>query len=227
MRIALNLRLVAGLAVIATPFTASADDFAPPPWRGEPLSAVAEWEFLTPPQNWFFIPPDAMSTTPGTGGELFNEGFATHAEVDLASNWMWTPADGDGGITPATGVFVAGIAFKMANWIDLEPIKYLRAQITWSGQIPPQIFALTGYEEAQPLPIPFPGSPAGDPVTIDGNHFYYDWIILPNPDWEVLEIDVHEGTVLDEIIIDTWSVPAPGALAIFGVALAGISNRKR
>jgi len=51
-------------------------------------------------------------------------------------------------------------------------------------------------------------------------HEYQDWIIQPNPSWELIVINVPQGCVLDEVVVDTVSLPTPGAIAL--LALGGM-----
>ncbi len=208
-------------AVIGIAGTAAlADDFAPPAYRGGSLSVMAEWEFMTPPTDWYFIAPDTFSAV-GPSGALF-DGFPTHAEVDLPSNWMWHPGDGDGAITPAPGLpGGASIAFKMQNWEDILWTKMLRLQVTWSGQVAPTTIGLDGWIGTALYFGQLDGS-----AVVDGNHYYEDWVIHPNPWWEVLVLQVPQGTSIDEVIIDTISIPSPGG-AILGVLGAAMMFRRR
>ena len=45
---------IAVLAMLAVTAPAVADDFAPPAFRGSPLSVEMEWEWASPPANWLF-----------------------------------------------------------------------------------------------------------------------------------------------------------------------------
>ena len=217
---------LAGLALISLPCLAAADDIEPPWWRGAPLTVSAAWEFPVPPQDWLAIAPDAVSSVGSDEmPSLFFDGFETHAQVDHASNWTWVSADGDGGITPDTGVPSAVVAFHVANWVDDMLAKVLRAQITWTGQDPPEVFALTGFKAADSIH----GFILDGPTLVDDTHLVIDWMIFGwNPDWELLEISVPQGTSLDEVVIDTWSYfPAPGTAAILGIALIALAPRTR
>jgi MYXO-CTERM domain-containing protein len=230
-----RLSALAALIVCALSGPLAADDISPPGYRGGPLSVEAEWEFLIspsnlpPPQSWTFILPDTFSSVGGSGGETLYGGFATHADAVSAANWNWVIGDGDGGLTPVftTGAF---IAFNVQNWVDVEPEKLLRVQVTYSGAVSPTITNVLAWDDVAnnpPIGVPAPSMLLGH-VNVDPNHFYEDWSIMPNPDWEQIEIFVPFNTILDEVYIDTISVPGPGALALLGVAgLMAVRRRRR
>lgn len=209
------LALVAAAAMTSA---ALADDFAPPWFRGEQLSIQAEWEWASPPADLFFMAPDVFIPVGGTVGGVLYPGFPTHAEVEFPADWRWLLGDGDGGLTP-TNPNGANIIFNVQNWVDEEPIKYLRIQITHQG-LPPQVVSVTGF---------LPGTPGAfdGGLTIDDQHFYSDWRMLPNPSWEQVVVNVPFGTVLDEVVIDSVSVPAPAGALLFAIVAAGAGRRRR
>lgn len=211
-----TIAILAALGCAATP--APADDFAPPSYRGAPLSVEAEWEWAQPPSDFFFMPPDVFNIVGGNSGETLYNGFQTHAEVDFTTDWMWVPGDGDGGMTP-TNPSGASMVFNVQNWVDLMPEKDLRMQVTFQG-IAPTITQVLGIDGN----LEYSGTLVGH-VDFDANHFYEDWSIYPNPDWEQIVMYVPFGTVLDEVYLDTVSLPAPGVWAL--LSLAGVLSLRR
>lgn len=212
-----TIALASAALLAASTATAYADDFAPPPYRGGPLSVQAEWDFSTPFTSVDIFPE--FFNAVGGSGTLF-DGFMTKAELSSTSDWRWVPGDGDGGITP-TDPGGGVLAFKVQNWIDLEIEKLLRIQVTHQGA-PPNIIGMTG----------FFGTQESDGVFLDGEfvddqRFYEDWSIRPNPWWEIIEVSVPFGTVLDQVVIDTISIPAPGVAPLFALAVAVPSLRRR
>lgn len=219
----LSMACLLPLAIGMTSSVTRADDFAPPFFRGEPLSVTTAWEFFTPPTNWWFIPPEVFSYVGWTPEYSLYDGFATHAEVDDPANWNWTPGDGDGGLTPAPGVPSASIAFKIQNWVDLMPLKIVHIQVTWSGQFAPTTIGVDGVIGS----TIYPATPQGHAI-VDGGHFWEDWYFHPNPNWEIIAMNVPAGTVLDEIYVDTWStLPTPGSAAAACMAAAIFVRRRR
>ncbi|MFG0244264.1 MAG: MYXO-CTERM sorting domain-containing protein [Phycisphaerales bacterium JB054] len=210
-QITIAAMIAAGLAT--TP--ALADDFAPPGYRGDPLSVQAEWEFSRPFDSVDIFPE--FFNAVGGQGTLF-DGFTTKAELSSTSEWLWVDGDGDGGITP-TNPDGALLSFKVQNWIDLEIEKLLRIQVTHQGA-PPNIVGMTGFVGNDPFDGVFVGG-----AFVDDEHFYEDWSIAPNPWWEFIEVIVPFGTVLDEVVIDTVSLPTPGTASL--AALAGLVALRR
>ncbi|MBX3390391.1 MAG: hypothetical protein KF691_13155 [Phycisphaeraceae bacterium] len=214
----MNRHLASALVGVATlAATAFADDFAPPPYRGGPLSVYARWEFPSEPTNWLNVTPTAFSAVAGPPAYHLFGLFETHAFGD-GGDWQTGPI---GGITPKHGD--ALINFKLQNWVDDLPIKLLRIQVTWSGLKPPDIFSVVGFD---PLIIPHLGELVGGGV-VDDHHFYQDWKIRPNPDWDLITLKVKEGSVLHEVVIDTISIPAPGAFTLAGLASLIVAPRRR
>ena len=203
-----SLALVAGLAAATAP--AWGDDFNPPPWRGLPYSVEAEWEFLAPPVNPFFITPDSFGTV---GGPLYNlnPNILPHADLGIPNDWAWVPADGDGGLL-ATNPGGSSIAFNLPNYIDPLPEKWIRIQITYTGTV--SVAEVLGTDNGVLVP--------GVPVSQGGvtGQRWFDYHIFPNPDWEQIVLFATEGSVIDQVYIDTISIPAPaGVLAIAGMGL--------
>ena len=59
----------------------------------------------------------------------------------------------------------------------------------------------------------------------DANHWWEWWEIRPNPDYEYIRVYIPEGSFVSEVVIDTISFPAPGAIATLGLAgLAYVIN---
>jgi hypothetical protein len=197
----------------------------PPVWRGQPLSVWAQFEFGTQPDNFFLIQPNILQTVGGSGGETLFDGFQTHAEVDSLSNWSWVPLDDntDGGMQ--AGASGGQIAFKVHNWIDEEPVKWVRLQIEFTGSAPPVVSTVEGYVAGSTDPLP--GTITLDPVFTSPGTFFMDWEILPNPDWDLVVLDLAPGVVLDRICIDTISLPTPGGAAVLGLAGLVVAFRRR
>jgi hypothetical protein len=220
--------VVCALALLVVcPQIATADDFAPPWYRGQPLSVYAAWDFVPPPGS-FVAGWDAETeiVTGGSAGEVLRK-FGTrtsHIDFDMASNWTW---DGVTNIAPVVTPG-ASLAVNMVNWIDQMPYKLLRIQVTYIGQAPPDIMVplVAGFEG--PLnELTYPGSLV-QRVDVDPNHFFVDWRIIPNPDWEQILIHVPIGNWINQIVVDTVSIPEPATVGLLLLALVGMgAARKR
>lgn len=224
-------RRVVSLSIlgVSTAFatTALADDLNPPTYRGQPRSTSAEWDFLTnqpSPQ----IQPDG-TTVPLVVGDFkaqLDAAFpasAPHPSGATFGSIAWTDAQSNGGYLGSAGGNPPVLAFNVPNWIDNEPLKLLRLQITYSGPTPgTSVQGFLGVpgssdavvEDAGPLlPQTSPSLPEGM------NYVFQDWTMQPNPDWEQVVIFLQPGTFIDQVVIDSISLPEPAAFA----ALASVS----
>lgn len=233
MRQSTNVSLIlASVGVLALAPSARADDFVPAEYRGQPLSTFTEWEFGQPPTNFNDIYADVFTAVAGPPEYPLFTGFQAKIEVDFSSNWMWVPGDGDGGLTPAPGVPGASFGCKIPNFIDNLSSKRLRVQISYLGSgpsiaLPPGIESVEGWYGPLGSAGPSFGVPEGPMNSFDSNHVWQDWIIIPNPAWELAAIYVPPGTIVDEIIIDAISIPTPGALVVLALASLVPARRRR
>lgn len=217
----IGMFLIAAMALSILP--AAADNFAPPLYVGDPLSYHAEWEFTNGPLPAGGIPADSESDGGPKGGEFLYDQFGTHIDLD-GDGWVWDPADGDGGmvLTNRSGSF----GINTINWVDEEPEKFIRVQITYIGQAP-TVTGANGYEYdlyhgGGPNTTDLGFWPADPTVNWDANHLYNDIYMQPNPDWEQIEVLVPQGTIIDEIVVDSISIPEPSAIVMVLLSGGGI-----
>jgi hypothetical protein len=236
----LHLVISTVLFLAANSLSAVADDLNPPNYRGLPRSTSAEWDFLTdqPTNN---IQPDGTSVPLVVGD--------TQAQLDAAFNGdphpsgnrfggasvAWTGAISNGGYL-ATGPSSVdrGLVFNVPNWIDTEPLKRVRIQVTYQGPAPSTevIGALGVPGSSDNVTEVFIGRTPGTSPNLPAgmSYFYDDWEVRPNPDWEQVVIRMQENTFVDQVVIDTVSyVPEPSAavLAILGFVGWRSGRRRR
>ena len=150
--------------------------------------------------------------------------FATHLDFDTSPGWALTPPQGGGIHNPLED---ATFQASVVNWVDLEPIKFLRVQMTFMdalGNGAPSIIGVDGYG-------PISGGEPHDEL-FDGhadvapNQWFEDWIITPNPDWEAIQFFLPMGTVVEQIVIDTVS-PEPATMGMLAIGALALLRRRR
>jgi hypothetical protein len=228
--------LLAAAVLLSALGNVLADDITPPPYRGDPRSTSAEWGFnqhsgdLNDP-----IFPDGSLLVIGDFNTQLNNAFpdgAPHPSGFAFGDISYTGSGWLGG--EQTGA----LAFNVPNWIDQEPIKHLRLQVTWlgnptSGSPGTSVsghFVTSGTTPEEAIEIALPRVGMTLPSN-NANYFYEDWMIFPNPFWEQVVIQVPFGTMIDQVVIDSISMPEPGSFAItvmggLGV-LAWMARRRR
>ena len=214
------------LVVLVFAGSALADDFAPPAFRGDPLSYQAEWDMFLNGTFATGIYTDFENSVDDTDpATTLHNVFFTHLDFDATPGWALVPPQGGGFHNPtAPATFVANVV----NWIDLLPEKLLRIQITFTDALGNGAPAITGIDGAGPVS-------GGDPhvsgllnsVPVDPNHLYEDWFILPNPDWEQIQFDLPMGTVVEQLVIDTVSIPEPITMALMSLGGLALLRRRK
>jgi hypothetical protein len=229
--------LIAFIVISGWRLPAIADDLNPPGYRGLPRSTSAEWDFLTdqPTNN---IQPDGTSVPLVVGDTQPQLDAAFTGDPHPSGNRFggpsvaWTGAISNGGYQ-ATGPSSVdrGLVFNVPNWIDEEPLKRLRIQVTYQGPAPTtDVIGALGIPGSSDNVVEqfvtrvtdtSPSLPAGM------SYFYDDWTCRPNPDWEQVVIYMSDGTFVDQVVIDSVSfVPEPSFLAMVVSGLAGLALRR-
>ena len=220
MKRAATIVLVFGaLVFLAVP--AMADDLNPPAYRGAPLSYTAEWDLFTNGTFAVGIDADSESSTDDSDPNTYlHNGFSTHLDF-TGTGWLLSPAQG-GGFWNSAGT--AQFAANVVNWIDDEPHKLLRIQVTYSGGPAPTITGMVGYNPVTGDPDSI-GSLLGG-LSIPSTYYYEDWKIIPNPDWEQIVFDLPTGTIVEQLVIDTVS-PEPASLSLLALGGLALLRRRR
>jgi hypothetical protein len=189
-----------------------ADDLFPPAYRGGPLSTAAEWDFLTDQSPIPILPDgDSVNLVVGDSAPLLDSAFPTGAPHPSGStggdvSWSSNSNGGYRGGMAGDGLIV----FNVPNWIDTEPSKLLRIQVTYTGPSPTTLVigfmgvpgsssGVTAFRTSRVDVATHQSLPAGM------SYFYEDWQILPNPDWEQVVLFLPHTTFVDQVVIDTIS----------------------
>jgi len=231
------------LLIGSVPQEASGEDLSLPSWSrlGEAnFSTFAIWDF-------------EVDVTPNTGGDVGpiqpSSGAIlgdAHTQLDILlagdaptpsafvfGNFTFTPPAGDvdGGYTFGTVGLdnPNAIVLDVPNWIDEEPLKIVRIQISYTGPAPAT--TVQGFVDANSFvhgdSESLISSVSG--TTTDGllNHVVDEWHLTPNPDWEAITVFTQAGTFIDQIVIDTISLPEPISLVMVAAPLAAMVLLRR
>lgn len=220
---------IAGIVVLAATMGASTtlgsitrDDVVPPPWeRYQPFTTVQEWEFF---DNGNIAPDGPLPT--------FNPNTTAFPNFPLlakpGAGVLWDPgvARGSGvGLYIGSGNDDSYIDFCIPNWIDVEPLKLVWIQINgfWDATPAPFVQQIDAFKGADQLA----GGFLDQQDVFPGQHRTELWGIQPNPDVEIIRIFLPEGSIIDQVVIDTISFPTPGAVSAFGLAGLALARRRR
>jgi hypothetical protein len=189
------------LLVVAGP--ALADDLYPPPWRGEPGSTWALWEFMDPSPN----PPPDMGFNPY--GDP-----TTQIYPGVGQEW-WAELNGRVGVWPLSGE----AWFDIPNAPEPNPSKEIYIQLTWEPQAPGNLPLVMTTLPSETPAVLVQETPLGG----EWLHSVYSITLEPNPTWE--RILISGGIDVDQVVIDTICIPEPAGCVL--LAVCGLLARRR
>jgi hypothetical protein len=194
-----------------------ADDLLPPDWRGTPLGAVGHFTNIQVQQE-----PSLSYDVTTQFYNRPNPNLNESVSFELPQIYLQTGA-------------ANFYTLFFPNWIDQVPLKIGRMQIYWLppvGTEPntsgPEILEILGIEGDNDVYGSVTGGGAIDipPGTDNLLGWYVDFEIRPNPDYERIYFSLPAGSQLQQLDIDTESIPEPASVALLG-GLALLALRRR
>jgi hypothetical protein len=200
-----------------------ADDLHPPDYRGQQLTGFFHWAAPPHPMG---EPPNPIPSEP-TAWELIDDDDPS----TLPSIEVPFPETYFSDVNPVFDVWT----FILPNFIDIRPMKLMRIQLTWEGIStppghPPEVQDLIGiYGGGQSRGEELDRSAIDTYTQPPGGYMYFDYIIEPNPEWEYFDVALPKGMTLQQIVVDTISIPEPSTLllAAIGMVFVGAWGRGR
>ena len=228
MRTSKILLVAMAAAVLSTiamaPGLAVADDMFPPPWEEYPGSQYAEWD------TWGGAP----GPTPADWWETWDNDF-----TGLQSPVAFTPGANlllsFASRTDVLEIFgpTDGVYFEIDNYDWHNPEKWVRVQITYhvSGA-PPMGFDVIPFYGGEPGDDQFVPAFLVESTGVNSDGWItdaYDFIIEPNPEFEVIGLKFEPGAVafVDQVVIDTICVPEPATMALLAIGVFALLKRRR
>lgn len=216
------------LALALAPIgVASADDSFPPSWRGNPNSITAAWDF------W---------GAPGPGPGIVTPGFYQANPDILPDLKAWAQWDSQtlvqNSLFGRTSVLEVGftsvpsdVGFAVRNYSGFDQT-YVRIQVTyWPDGGAPLSFGSGDVPGDPPWQFPdtFPAIASNTTVHPDGwVTSSYDWLLDPSPAIAgVGVLFINYPAYIDQVVIDTWAVPAPGSVTLVAFGGALLARRRR
>lgn len=208
----ITISAFASLAV-AVP-SALADDLTPPAWRGDPGTTFQHWGFNSPGGG----PPDSGVNNPYGNPQMI-----------VGPGVMWDPIDPSGQRMGSLVLsFNDTVVFEIPNHGHQAGPKELWLQYTY-----------TSPNGLAPQAAVFEPSMGGSftlvsstPTHLGGGLFHrldvYSYPSCPSSEFVTLSSGLAGATVwIDQVVIDTRCIPAPGALGLLAAAGALAIRRRR
>jgi hypothetical protein len=215
------------------------------PTTGPDMDDAFPW--LDAPESSGFVPhPDFEDPEPVQ--VIYEDEFeGDFPGLDFADNFSWQLFAIHGGwqqeFMGRSGVLVdyEGGSWDINNFIDNAPQKFIRLQLTWKpmDRVPEEFFfEVEWFDEDEDVEefVEDSRDPFENSVTMaDGwIHSTFDFnYIEPNPDVEFLGLfpvgprDLDAFIAVDQVVIDTISIPEPATWALVGAALCVIGRWRR
>ena len=190
---------------------------------------MQEWDFIDQPVAGISL-PEFWDSNEDQSNPLVPDTYhpqieSTLAEVESNLTWAVDPLDAADGIIENTNSSDQGdITLEIWNIEDNELIKRIRVQITgWWDDTPPEV-TIT---EASPSGTSLNHDAVVTDLTDGRKLMVRDIDLWPNPDWEILTVTLPAETAIDQIFVDTISIPEPATMSLLALGGLALLRRKR
>jgi len=210
----LNLSLSILTFVFIIVNVVSAQDIDPPAWRTNeaPGLTFQVWEFITP-------------INPAGPDLVFNEYGTPDCDI-LNGEFTNNLPNPDGSGPPVSGWYFPveenGIMLNIPNDPTPNPEKKIRMQITSTKS--PSSENITGNP---PLTTNYLTHSMSWQQSGPWYTYVYDFHLEPNPDSEMINVTFPAGTIVEEVVVDTWCLPEPSVLVALLSMLFFSQTRKK
>ncbi len=210
-------------AIVVLTQSVSAFDLFPAPFRGEPGSVYAHWDFTTGANP---APVDAFNFVPLGNAPVYTIPF--QCEI---TNFVYFNDNNINGWVSVPGIGHSILNFGVPNFVDFEPVKKLWIQIGYFNFNQEDLFPFVAAIESNDNEVGFVLGELTGAFNIPSIGYRLEtWEIHPNPDFELVQFIVPPWILVDQVTIDTIStVPEASTMtmmSLVGIGLAGAAWRR-
>lgn len=216
------MKYAATVLILCVLFATSsfAEDLNPPEWRGLPGTTYQHWTFDSQQgPNWY---PEYANNPYGD----------PYLHTDLGNEVWHSFFEGYNGVLETTQGSI--VQLEIPNAPQPNDYKLIRVQITFlesyvfgSDHMMVELWDPPGGYEFERWQLLWLGD------TPNGSWHYAAWdVTIPfNPDHETIALIpwgfVGPNMIIDQIVVDTYCVPAPGALSLLALGGLLVTRRRR
>ncbi len=206
--------IASALAIAVLTQSVGAFDLFPAPFRGQPGSVYAHWDFTT---NASPAPVDVFNLVPLGNAPV----YTVPVECEITNFVYFNDGNVNGWVSvPGDGFSI--LNFSVPNFIDFEPVKNLWIQVGYYNFNQENLFPFVAAIEANDNEVGFVLGELTSAITVPEIGYRLEtWQIRPNPDFELVQFIVPPWILVDQVTIDTIST-VPEASTVTMISLVGI-----
>jgi hypothetical protein len=193
-------------------------DLFPAPFRGQPGSVYAHWDF---PTNANPAPVDAFNLVPLGNAPV----YTVPVEVEITNFVYFNDGNVNGWVSVPADDFSI-LNFSVPNFIDFEPVKQLWIQVGYFNFNQENLYPFVAAIEANDNEVGFVLGELTGAITVPELGYRLEtWEIHPNPDFELVQFIVPPWILVDQVTIDTIStVPEASTLTMMCLVGMGVTG---